>query len=64
MPTFTLQVKNELHINEKGYMAIDDYALTIKGIRESLASIDVVVDVRIEQTCGCVAYGQNARVSR
>ena len=39
-----IQLKNELHTVEKKSMSISDYALKIKGICESLASINVVVD--------------------
>jgi hypothetical protein len=39
-----LQLKQELHIVEKNNMFIDEYSLKIKGIVESLASINVFVD--------------------
>ena len=39
-----LQLKNELHTVEKKSMSNNDYALKIKGIMESLASIGVVVE--------------------
>jgi hypothetical protein len=39
-----LQLKQELHIVEKKNMSINEYSLKIKGIVESLASINVSVD--------------------
>ena len=39
-----IQLKNELHTMEKKSMAISDYALKIKSICESLASINVTMD--------------------
>jgi hypothetical protein len=39
-----LQLKQELHTVEKKNMSIDEYSLKIKGIVESLASINVFVD--------------------
>ena len=39
-----LQLKNELHTIEKGWMVIGDYVLTIKSICKLLASIDIAVD--------------------
>ena len=39
-----IQLKNELHTVEKKSMSVSDYALKIKGICESLASINVAVD--------------------
>ncbi len=39
-----LQLKQELHTMEKKNMSINEYSLKIKGIVESLASINVFVD--------------------
>ena len=40
-----IQLTNELHTFEKKSMSFSDYALKIKVIWESLASINVAVDV-------------------
>ena len=47
-------MKNELHTVEKKSMSISEYALKIKGICESLASINVAVydDDKVE-VCLC-----------
>ncbi len=42
--TRKLQLKQELHTVEKKNMSINEYSLKIKGIVESLASINVFVD--------------------
>ncbi len=42
--TRKLQLKQELHIVEKKNMSINKYSLKIKGIVESLASINVSMD--------------------
>ncbi len=39
-----LQLKQELHTVEKKNMSINEYSLKIKGIVESLASINVYMD--------------------
>ena len=39
-----IQLKNELHTVEKKSMFINDYALNIKSICDSVASINVTVD--------------------
>ena len=39
-----IQLKTELHTIEKKNMSVNDYALKIKGICESLTSINVIVD--------------------
>ena len=39
-----LQWKTELNTFEKGKMPVNEYALKIKGICESLASISVIVE--------------------
>ena len=54
-----IQLKNELHTVEKKSMFVSDYALKIKGICESLASLNVSIDD--DDKVACMVSSHNTR---